>query len=149
MPDRILRGLNGPRGSVLLAAALVCILHGIAYTPLTDGPVDTPLALEVLSEFIPLEVYGIAWFVAGTFAIVGAFRDRRGRQRDHADAWGFGAVTGMFIAWGLTYVSGWIIATTDGQPSRSWITGGLYIAVAVIVAASARMTNPTGRQVRQ
>lgn len=148
MPDRIIRGINGPRGSVLLAAAWVCALHGIAYTPLTSGPIELPVGLAALSEVLPLVAYGVLWSIAACITILGAFRSRAGAQRDHADAWGFGAATGMFLAWGLAYVSGWIIATMDGIPSRSWVTGGLYIAVAVIVAASARMTNPTARQVR-
>lgn len=147
MPDRIIRGINGPRGSVLVAAAWVCVLHGIAYTPLTNGPVDTPLALQVLAEFIPLEVYGLAWLLAGTVALVGAFRSRAGLQRDHADAWGFGLVFGMFLAWSIAYASGWIIALVRGEPSRAWITAGLYVGVALIVLAVTRMTNPTARRV--
>lgn len=148
MPDRIVRRLNGPRGSVLLAAGWVCALHGVAYTPITGGPAEVPLALEVLSRAVPLVVYGFLWFAAALLALLGAFRSRGGRQRDHADAWGFGAAAGMFLAWGLAYLSGWVIAVMDGQVSRTWITGGLYLAVAVIVAAAARMTNPTGRRAR-
>lgn len=148
MPDRLVRRLNGPRGSVLLAAAWVCALHGLAYTPLTGGPITPPLALDVLSRFVPLVVYGCLWFAAGALAAIGAFTDRRGAQRDHPDAWGYGVAAAMFSAWGMAYLGGWLIAVARGDESRAWITSGLYIAVAVIVAASARMTNPTNRKVR-
>lgn len=148
MPDRIVHRLNGPRGSVLLAAAWVCALHGAAYTPITRGPVELPLGLEALSEVVPLVAYGALWLVAALLATAGAFRTRSGRQRDHADAWGFGAAAGLFAAWGIAYIGGWLVALGNGIPSRSWITGGLYVAVAVIVAASARMTNPSGKKVR-
>lgn len=148
MPDRIVRRINGPRGSVLIAAAWVCGLHGVAYTPLTTGPIELPLGLESLSQVVPLVAYGALWFVAALLTFAGAFRARDGRQRDFADAWGFGAATGMFMAWGIAYLGGWVVAYLDGVPSRSWITGGLYIALAVIVAASARMTNPTERRTR-
>lgn len=149
MPDRVLRGLNGPRGSTLLAAAWLCALHGIAYTPLSSGPLMLPRGLEAVSEFVPLVAYGVLWFIAAALAVFGAFRARSGRQRDHADAWGFGAVASMFAGWGVAYLGGWVAAVADGEPSRSWITGGLYIALAVIVAASARMTNPEPRPVRR
>lgn len=148
MPDRIIRGINGPRGSVLLAAAWVCALHGAAYTPLTEGPIELPVGLAALSEVVPLVAYGVLWSIAACITILGAFRSRAGAQRDHADAWGFGAAAGMFAVWGFAYIGGWIVSVTDGIPSRSWITGGLYIAVAVIVAASARMTNPSPTNVK-
>lgn len=142
MPDRIVRRLNGPRGSALLAVAWACLLHGVAYTPLTAEPLILPLGLELLSGIVPLVVYGALWCAAGILALVGAFRTRRGRQRDHADAWGHGAAVGMFLVWGVAYLSGWVFAAADGEHSRAWITGGMYVAVAVIVASSARTTNP-------
>lgn len=147
MPDRIIRRLNGPRGSALLAAAWVCAFHGVAYTPLTDGPRDAPLALALLGELVPLSVYGMAWFAAATVALFGAFRTRSGAQRDHLDAWGHGAVVAMFVMWGATYAAGFVIALHRDEPSRAWITAALYLGIAVIVAAGARMTNPTGRKV--
>ena len=147
MPDRILRGLNGPRGTALLAAAWVCVFHGVAYTPLTAGPQDVPLALELLAGMVPLEVYGAAWFTAGIVALLGAFRTRTGKQRDNLDAWGHSLVVAMFITWGGTYLAGWVIAEYRGDPSRSWITAALYVGIACIVGAGARMTNPTGRKV--
>lgn len=144
MPDRIVGFINGPRGSVLLAIAWVCALHGVAYTPITDGPIEIPLGLQALSIVIPLEVYGVLWFVAAALALAGAIRTRTGGQHDHADAWGFGVSAGMFAAWGFSYVSGWILAVSEGIPSRSWITGCLYLCLAVIATAAARMSNPRG-----
>lgn len=143
MPDRIVRGINGPRGSALLAAAFLCILHGIAYTPLTGGPDELPVGLTALGEVVPLWLYGVSWFVAGGVALAGAFVGRNGRQRDSADSWGFGTAVGMFVAWGLAYFCGWGLTLSQGGQSRSWISGSLYITVAIIVSAAARMTNPT------
>lgn len=142
MPDRVVSIINGPRGSVLLAMSWLCALHGVAYTPLSEGPIEVPLGLQSLGEVVPLEVYGFLWFIAAVLAFLGAFRSRLGRQRDHADAWGFGVAAGLFAAWGTAYIGGWAVAVSDGIPSRSWITGGLYLCLAVIATAAARMTNP-------
>lgn len=145
MPDRVIGFINGPRGSVLLAIAWVCGLHGIAYTPITDGPSEIPIGLKALSEVIPLEVYGFLWFAAAILALLGSIRSRKGKQRDHADAWGFGVSAGMFAAWGFSYMGGWLVALSDGIPSRSWINGCVYLALAVIATAASRMTNPRPR----
>lgn len=151
MPDRVIGIINGPRGSVLLAVAWVCALHGVAYTPLTDGPITIPIGLQALSEVIPLEVYGVLWFVTAILTVIGAFRGKNGRQRDHADAWGYGLSAGMFAAWGFSYVAGWTVALSNGAPSRAWVTGCIYLAFAVVITAAARMTNPrtTGRRRRR
>lgn len=142
MPDRVIGFINGPRGSVLFAISWVCLLHGIAYTPVTDGPIEIPVGLKALSEVVPLEVYGWLWFVAALLTAIGAVRTRKGRQRDHADAWGFGVSAGMFAAWGFSYMGGWLVSLSNDIPSRSWITGCIYLAMAVIATAASRMTNP-------
>lgn len=140
MPDRIVRRLNGPRGSALLAGAVIATVHTLAYIDVdaTRG-VSLPSGLDALDRVIPLGVYAVLWGVAAICALVGAVRTRTGEQRDRWDAWGFGLTAGMLTCWGCTYLIGWLTST---QPTQQWIFGVIYLAVAVLVAAAARMTNP-------
>lgn len=141
MPDRIIRRLNGPRGSALLAGAVIAAVHAVAYVDVDRG-LTLPSGLDALDRAVPLWVYAGLWATAMVVSTVGAFRNRARRQRDWADAWGHGLLSGLLTCWGLTYLLGWVIDLTHGQPSRQWVFGVIYLAVAVLVSTSARMTNP-------
>jgi hypothetical protein len=142
MPDRIVRGLNGPRGSGLIAGAVLATAHSVAY--LNPGPRHAlPSGLSALDDVVPLSVYATAWATAAAIAGWGAFRNRRGAQRDHADAWGHGLVAGLLYLWGGTYLAGWALAAMQHEPSRQWIVGTLYVCVGMLVSTAARMTNPS------
>lgn len=142
MPDRIIRRLNGPRGSVLLAGALIAAVHAIAYADVS-GAVALPFGLAALGEVVPLAVYAALWAVAALLAGLGSWQTFARRQRDHFDAWGFGLVAGMLVIWGCTYLGGWIYAWVAlGDPNRQWLLAVVYLSVAVMIGASARMTNP-------
>lgn len=142
MPDRLIHRLNGPRGSTLLAAGWVATLHAAAYSPLSQPPAALPSGLAAVERLVPMPVYGALWAAAAVIALVGAFRTKSGAQRDHFDAWGFGACVGMLLAWAGAYGVGAVLALLAGDPSRQWLISGLYAGVAVILAGGARMTNP-------
>jgi hypothetical protein len=141
MPDRLVRGLNGPRGSGLLAGAVMAGAHAVAYIDVDDSVV-LPSGLDVINRVIPLSVYATAWAIAAVVAALGAFRNHHGAQRDHADAWGHGLVAGLLYLWGASYVLGWALAALHHDPSRQWVVGVLYLCVGLLVSTSARMTNP-------
>ncbi|WP_282946934.1 hypothetical protein [Cellulomonas endometrii] len=141
MPDRVIRRLNGPRGSVLVAGAAIAAVHAGAYVSVDDGPV-LPSGLDLLDRVVPLPVYAVLWGAAMLLAVGGAWRTAAGAQRDHLDAWGFGSLAGMLTLWGSTYLAGWGTSWFAGQPSRQWVFGVIYLAVAVMIGAAARMTNP-------
>lgn len=146
MPDRIVRGLNGPRGSGLLAGAVLAAAHAAAYVDVSPS-VPLPAGLDLLDQAVSLPVYAGAWAATSLVAAWGAWRSRAGVQRDHADAWGHGLVAGMLYLWGAAYLIGWTIAaTTIGDGDRQWVVGVLYLAVGLLVAAASRMTNPQPRQ---
>ena len=149
MPDRIIRRLNGPRGSVLLAGALIAAVHAIAYVDVGSA-VSLPTGLAALSRVVPLAVYAVLWGVAAMLAGLGSWQTFARRQRDHFDAWGFGMVAGMLVIWGCTYLGGWFYAWVfQGDPNRQWVFAVLYLSVAVMIGASARMTNPGSAAPRQ
>lgn len=142
VPDRIIRRLNGPRGSVLLAGALIAAVHAIAYADVGGG-VALPSGLAALGEVVPLGVYAALWGTAALLAGLGSWQTFARRQRDHFDAWGFGLVAGMLVIWGCTYLGGWAYSwLVQADPNRQWLLAVLYLAVAVMIGASARMTNP-------
>lgn len=145
MPDRIMRRLNGPRGSGLLAGAVLAGAHAVAYVDVSPS-VPLPAGLDLLDQAVSLPVYAGAWAATALVAAWGSWRSRTGAQRDHADAWGHGLVAAMLYLWGAAYVLGWAIAAaTTGGADRQWVVGVLYLAVGLLIAAASRMTNPQPR----
>jgi len=139
MPDRIVRGINGPRGTVLLAGGLLAAIHVMSCLPAgTDGQ-RLPLGLELLNQAVPLVVYALVWAVPAALAGWAAFRGRHGQVRRRTDVAAFGTLTGVLALWSGTYVLGWVF---DPHPSRAWIGVGIYLALAGMVAGAGRMLNP-------
>lgn len=146
-PDRVVRGLNGPRGSALLGLAVIALGHGVAYSPLTRPPFGLPVGLRVIDTVIPLQVYAALWAIAGVVAVCAAFRSRRGRRRERLDHLAWGLAVGLLIVWGVSYLIGWSLYLLDvgagADAGRSYLSGSLYLGVALLVGAAAREVNPS------
>ena len=146
MPDRIVRGLNGPRGSALLAGGLLCLVHAVAYSPLLVPPSVLPRGLDVLSGLIPMTVWAVLWAIGVPVCLAAAFRSTRtGRDRHRADVAAWAGLVGMLMAWALGYAAGWVLHLVGtGLPGseRAYIPASLYLCVAIFAGAAARMRNP-------
>lgn len=137
MPDRLLRRLNGPRGSALLAAAIIAAVHAATYLdPGQRRIISSGLAL--LDRAVPLTIPAVLWAIAAAVAAAGAFRDRSGYQRDRADAMGFAGVVGLLVVWGSSYL---LAFAFQGWPLDRLVFGIIYMCVSVLVASVARLTN--------
>lgn len=138
MPDRIIRPLNGPRGSVLLCwAALAAVVALSCLPPATAEAL--PWGLRALASVVPLWVYAALWASAATAAVVGAFRRRDRTVRRWWDVAGFASVAGLCCGWGLLYGIGWL---AEPGASRQWIFAGAFLAIAGGIANTSRMRNP-------
>lgn len=146
MPDRIVKRLNGPRGSALLACALLAAVHALAYSPLTRPPLGLPIGLRLMSTVIPLGVYAILWAVTAVLCAVAAFRSKATRdERQRAARWAFGAFSGLVTIWVLAYTAGWVLyvlGLADDGAARAYISAGLYGGVLILAWSCARMANP-------
>lgn len=138
MPDRIVtwasrgRAHIGPKQLFVIAAAVFCVLRGLAYI----DPPPTPQGLNTLASVMPLGVWGWAWIIAGGLALAAV------RWRYYAIA-----LTPMLILctlWGFSYTSEWVaMITWRGGESRDWITGVSYAFQAVAVLIVSRLVDPT------
>jgi hypothetical protein len=71
--------VNGARGVVLLGFGLVALVFGLAFnSPVAVIP-PPPAGLRGLNELIPLQVWGILWYLASVFLFVGAFRQNQAK----------------------------------------------------------------------
>lgn len=138
MPDRILawathgRAHIGPKQLFVIAAAVFCVLRGLAYI----DPPPVPQGLNTLASVMPLGVWGWAWIVAGVLAFTAVW------WRHYALA-----LTPMLILsalWGFSYTAEWVaVVTWRGGESRDWITGVSYAFQTVAVLTVARLIDPT------
>jgi hypothetical protein len=139
MPDRIVRRLNGPRGSVLLFGAAFCAAHVVSCLPPGTSGVVLPVGLDLLGETVPLSVYAGIWAVGMVLCVAGAFRRPNRSVRVGIDALAFGVTAGITLLWAGTYLLGWLF---DADPSRQWVLAAAYAAIAGLITAAARLVNP-------
>jgi len=139
MPDRIIRRLNGPRGSVLVFCALLAAVMAASCLPVGTEGVALPYGVQAIATVVPLWVYAVLWCVAGAVALIGAFRRRDRSVRRVADIAAFSAMAGMAVGWGVLYFVGWLL---DPEPSRQWVLAGMFAAIGGVIANASRMRNP-------
>ncbi|NKY08959.1 hypothetical protein [Cellulomonas hominis] len=139
MPDRIIRRLNGPRGSVLVACALADVAVAISCLPPGTTSVAVPQGVAALAQVVPLWIWAVLWLVAALCSAIGAARRRDGSVRRGWDTAGYAATAGMCGGWFVLYCTGWV---TDPDPSRQWLLAALFLGLTGVVINAARMRNP-------
>ncbi len=138
MPDRIIKRLNGARGSVLLFSALFCLVHMVSCLP--PGTSSTlPAGLELLGDEVPLTIYAALWGVAAVLCTGAAYRRRDRSVRVTTDVLAFSIVAGATFLWSGVYLLGWLF---DPEPNRQWVFAASYAAIAGLLTAASRMVNP-------
>lgn len=114
----------------LMIAGIYCIIRGIAYLPkLNSG--HLPKGLELISEYIPIEVWGGVWLSIGAFAILTVVLRRETKM-----AWSF--IVGIMAAWGSAYLCGAGYEIFHHGTTRSWLTASSYLLPATVFALLSR-----------
>lgn len=132
MPRRVVRRLGrtlGRRGAFLLCFGIVWALIG--YGQITSPPHDQR-GLSLLTDRVPLEVWGWLWVTAGVVAIVSAW------MRQGWDWPGFLALPLIVLPWIISYFVAW----AQGIFPRGWIASALYGALAVGIFVVAGWREP-------
>lgn len=127
MPRRVARRLLrqlGRRGAFLLSFGAVWALIG--YGQITSPPPDQR-GLHLLTDRVPLEVWGWLWVTAGVVAILSAFLPQG------SDRFGFLALAMIVTPWIISYLYAW----WQGTFGRGWIAAALYggLAIGIMVVA--------------
>ena len=121
---------HSPRAKALLGSSYICLIYGIAYTPLSDGPVRLPAGLDVVSAAVALWVFGAMWLAVGVAGFAVFFLHRRGAAV-------FAAQFGLFLLWTLSYALAWIL----GDP-RGWVAASISGGIAVMIMYLTRVEPP-------
>jgi hypothetical protein len=131
------RFVNGRRGAfqALFAAAYLALGASYAFLPSSPGRAQ---ALAYLPDFIPLNILGLIWLVAGVFGVVGATRPRP------KDEWSFMVLTLAPTVWGCLYLA----ASFTGTSAQGWVTSVLYWCIAGAVMVVSGMTGDNDRDER-
>ena len=138
MPDRMASWASrgsariGPKQIFVIAAAIFCVLRGLAYV----DPPPVPDGLYTLGSVAPLGVWGWAWIAAGVVALAAVWWRR----------WAL-TLTPMLVLcalWSFSYTAEWAVTVwvRDGD-SRDWITGVSYAFQAIAVLVVSRLVDPT------
>lgn len=114
------------RRVALVSAGLFGLTRGIAY--LGDGPSSLPGGLDVITTYLPLELWAALWCSVPVLVALAWIWPRLEKA-----AWG--ALVGMMLAWSLAYLAGWLVSMGTGDPSREWLNASTYGFTALTIAA--------------
>ena len=134
MPERVIRTLDGKRGSFLLLSGLFYILIGLTYEV-----VSTPTrsaAFQWLPEAMTPQVLGVVWLVGGGASVVIALVSRWASRLERV---AFAALMFCPLVWTLIFVG----ATIMGTHPNGWLSGVMYGFFASTVWVVAGWDNPT------
>lgn len=117
------------RVSVLVAVGVCAIARGWGY--LVPGGGGSTDYIALLVPLIPIEVWAVVWFVSGALMLVGVWMPLVAR-------WAMSSVVALCSAWAVSYFAAWIFRDV----SRAWLTGFMFVALAVMAAALTYLMEP-------
>lgn len=125
--------INGARGVTLLGFSLVALVFGLAFnSPVAVVP-PPPAGLVGLDSLVPLQWWGIMWYLAAAFLFIGAFRQDQSKSMV--------LFAGLLAVWAITYL---IAAFTAGTPRLVTIFAlqtVVYAGLLTAVLGVARLLN--------
>lgn len=121
----------GHRGSLLILLGSIALLYGISLITTPPGP--HPPGLQLLLGWMPLHAWGVTLATAGAIAVLCAPVGQGG------DWPGFAALTLAWLPWSLSFFVSW---WPQGTNPRGWVSGLVFIALALIPAVCATWTEP-------
>lgn len=101
----------GRRGGCLIAIGYLEFVYGLAMV--AEPAFRARPGIDVVTTFIPGEVWGWLWVVFGVLAILGAFLPTG------YDRHGFRAAYPMPVIWGTNY----LLSTIVGESETGWVSG--------------------------
>ena len=123
----------GRRGALLSLKGTIAVLYGSGQLA---APVQDTRGLRLLLKMCPLEVWGWAWIVAGSTALVCAWLPPR---RDWP---GFLAVWAITAPWSMSYLVAWW--PLDDHP-RGWVAALIFGAFGSVCLVAIGWDEPPAR----
>lgn len=125
--------INGARGAAMFFFGIVSATFGIAFhSPWAIIP-PPPRGLEGLDTIVPLEVWGIGWYIAAGWLIIGAFRQNQAKA--------MGVFAFMLFVWFASYLTTAIGQVFDRGHTTLWFAVVIYGALLGAVISVARLLN--------
>jgi hypothetical protein len=120
----------GRRGAVLSLKGVMVALYG--YSLLVQPPVDRR-GIQLLLDLLPLKVWAWGWIVAGSTAMVCAWRPQ-GR-----DWLGYPAIFFVVAPWSIGSLASWGLYDNP----RGWVSAVIWGAFCGVAATAAAWPEPT------
>lgn len=129
----VLPPVYGPRGMMMLGQAALAACFGLAYIGVLDT-VPFP-ALSLATNFLPLELWGVIWFIAAFQLAAAAFRV------DHSRA--LGSITALLIFWSISYLHYFINTPVlpSGHTNLAFLSSAMLGSMVLNAIGISRMLN--------
>lgn len=120
----------------MLGFAMVAFGFGTGYTWPGVLPEEAfnAIGTKLLQYILPLQIWGVAWYIAGVSLLTNAFRIEQGRA--------MGLITSLFTAWSLSNLNGFVMACINGTPNTGWLVSLIYAGLVIACLGIARLPNP-------
>lgn len=128
-------GTGGPRGLGLAVAGLGGAIYGAAYAA-PSALDEIPAALNFVSTYIPIWVWGLAWVAAGVWSI---WRGVMPPQRRHDVV----PLVVVITFWGAAYMVHWLYdGIWRGDWTREWRSAVLFGMLSGLLIVWSQLDNP-------
>lgn len=122
MPHRVIRHIDGHRGSFLLVGGLAYIPIGLSY--LITLTRSRQAGFAWLPEFLTPSLLGWVWLLAGATAVAVAFTSRAHPKWERH---GFSALITPPVLWSLIFLIAWLHHLIPALPATGHPTGYLSV----------------------
>lgn len=128
--------VHGNRGTTMLGFAIVAFGFGTAYAwPGVLPPASfSSNGTELVRALLPLQIWGVIWYVAGVSLLSNAFRVEQSKA--------MGFITGLFSAWTISALHGFVLSLMEGKLTSGWLLGLIYAGLVVACFGIAKAPNP-------
>ena len=121
----------GRRGAILLTLAAIDFVYGwFFFDPKIHTLLEQAPIYRGLKDFMPLYLWAVAWWVAGLFCLVYAFKLK--------DAVGFAAAIVIKMAWAIGLFAAWLI----WDATYAWAQAALWVSICSGVIITAGWPEP-------
>lgn len=117
----------------MLGFAVVAMAFGLAYVGPISVP-DAPSPLQILESLMPLQIWGILWFLCSGMLWISAF------QKEQAFPLAFFAL--LMTLWIIIYMVSFTQEFLATGQSYQWINPIVFLGIIIASRGASRMVNP-------
>lgn len=106
---------------VLGMYGLLAVIFGLSYTPILREPLPAPPGLDLITNVLPIWIWGSLWIAAGIMGISAAITSLRWEFRI-----GFNVIVWLQMLWTFSYLIHWVFNRNLPSAARDYVVAVIF-----------------------